>query len=131
MEEISVAPISTELYIVIGFAGKILESADCPKKIRTRLEIVIDEIFGNIVKYSGADSIRIRAGVDDEGMFVMTFIDNGDPYDPLDAPEPDTESDIDDRPIGGLGIFIVKNSMDGVIYEYKDGHNNLTIKKKI
>ena len=130
MEEIKVKPLSTEFYLVSDFAVRILESAGCPLKIQTKLEIVIDEIFGNIVKYSGAESISVSAGVD-SGMFTLSFTDDGKPYDPLEVPEPDIEAEFDDRPIGGLGIFIVKKSMDDVFYEYKNGHNILTIKKKI
>ena len=131
MEEIKVDLSATELYVISELAERILESADCPMKIQTRLAIVIDEIFGNIVKYSGADSITVQAGVDDDRLFEMRFIDNGKPYNPLDAPDPDIEAEFDTRPIGGLGIFIVKNSMDEVLYDYKNGHNHLTIKKKI
>ena len=131
MEKIIVKPIASDFYIVSDFAARILESYDCPMKIQTKLDIVIDEIFGNIVKYSGADSISVSAEVDDNRMFVISFTDNGKPYNPLDTPEPDTNADFDDRPIGGLGIFIVKKSMDDVFYEYKNGHNTFTIKKKI
>ena len=130
MDEIKVKPIATDFYLVSDFAVRILESAGCPLKTRTRLEIVIDEVFGNIVKYSGAESISVSAGIDD-GVFTLSFKDDGIPYNPLDVPEPDIEAEFEDRPIGGLGIFIVKKSMDDVFYEYKDGHNILTIKKKI
>ena len=130
MDEIKVKPIATDFYLVSDFAVGILESAECPMKTQTRLEIVIDEVFGNIVKYSGAESISVSAGVDD-GIFTLSFKDNGKPYNPLDVPEPDIEAEFEDRPIGGLGLFIVKKSMDDVFYEYLDGHNILTIKKKI
>ena len=59
----------------------------------------------------------------------ITFVDNGKPYDPLAKADPDTTQSIEDREIGGMGIFIVKKSMDAVNYEYKDGKNILTIKK--
>ena len=130
MDEIKVKPIATDFYLVSDFAVRILESAECPMKTQTRLEIVIDEVFGNIVKYSGAESISVSAGVDDS-IFTLSFKDNGKPYNPLDVPEPDIEAEFEDRPIGGLGLFIVKKSMDDVFYEYKDSHNILTIKKKI
>ena len=131
MEEIKLDPVATDFYKVSDFVAKILESLDCPIKIQTKLDIVIDEIFGNIVKYSGAKSISVRAETESNGVFSLSFIDDGKPYNPLDLPEPDTDADLDDRPIGGLGIFIVKKSVDDVFYEYKDGHNNLTIKKKL
>ncbi len=58
----------------------------------------------------------------------ITFIDNGVPYDPLAKADPDTTLSIEDRPIGGMGIFIVKKSMDAVNFEYKEGRNILTIR---
>lgn len=131
MEELTVKPTMENLYVVSELAQRILDSAGCPMKIQTRMNIVIDEIYGNIVKYSGAGSITIHAGMDENGMFVMRFIDNGKPYNPFEAPDPDIHTDFDSRPIGGLGVFIVKNSMDDVRYEYTDGQNQLTIKKKI
>ena len=100
-------------------------------KVLTRMNIVIDEIYGNIVKYAGAGSIIVQAGMEDSVTFVMRFLDDGKPYNPFDAPEPDISADFDQRPIGRLGLFIVKNSMDGVQYAYAEGQNQLTIKKKL
>ena len=62
---------------------------------------------------------------------VITFIDNGVPYDPLAKADPDTTLSAEERDIGGLGIYMVKKSMDEITYEYKDGHNILSIKKKL
>jgi anti-sigma regulatory factor (Ser/Thr protein kinase) len=59
----------------------------------------------------------------------ITFIDNGIPYDPLAKADPDVTLSAEERQIGGLGIFMVKKSMDDVKYEYLDGHNILTLKK--
>ena len=60
---------------------------------------------------------------------VLTFIDNGVPYDPLAKEDPDVSLTAEERQIGGLGIFMVKKSMDDVEYEYKNGQNILRIKK--
>ena len=62
---------------------------------------------------------------------VITFIDNGVPYDPLRKNDPDTTLSAEEREIGGLGIYMVKKSMDGVEYEYKDGQNILKIIKNL
>ena len=62
---------------------------------------------------------------------TLTFIDNGVPYDPLGKPDPDISLSAEDRKIGGLGILMVKRSMDNITYEYKDGSNILTIEKKL
>ena len=66
---------------------------------------------------------------DQPPMVDITFIDNGVPYDPLKRADPDVSLPAEQRGIGGLGIFIVKKSMDDVKYEYRDGHNILTLKK--
>jgi anti-sigma regulatory factor (Ser/Thr protein kinase) len=60
---------------------------------------------------------------------MITFEDEGIPYDPLKKDDPDITLSVEDRPIGGLGIFMVKKSMDDVSYEYSDGKNRLTIRK--
>ena len=62
---------------------------------------------------------------------IVTFIDRGVPYDPLNAAEPDITLSAEDRQLGGLGIYMVKKSMDEISYEYKDGKNILSIKKKL
>ena len=62
---------------------------------------------------------------------VITFIDKGIPYDPLKQQDPNTKLPIEEREVGGLGIYMVKKTMDEVTYSYKDGQNILTIKKNI
>ena len=60
---------------------------------------------------------------------VITFLDNGVPYDPLKKEDPDVTLSAQERTAGGLGIFLVKKSMDDILYEYKDGQNILKIRK--
>ena len=60
---------------------------------------------------------------------IITFIDSGVPYNPLKKPDPDVTKDLEERELGGLGIFMVKKSMDDITYEYKEGQNILRIKK--
>ena len=62
---------------------------------------------------------------------IITFIDHGKPYDPLAGKDPDVSLGADEREIGGLGVFLVKKTMDEITYEYKDGHNILRIRKKM
>ena len=63
--------------------------------------------------------------------FTITFIDGGMPYDPLAKEDPDVTMPAEDRQIGGLGVFMVKKTMDDVAYEYRDGQNILTLKKNL
>ena len=62
---------------------------------------------------------------------LISFIDSGKPYNPLEKPDPDVTLSVDERKEGGLGIYMVKKSMDDVIYEFKNGQNNLTIVKNL
>ena len=120
---------------VTDFVNKQLEEFDCPMKAQMQIDIAIDEIFGNIAHYAytpnvGQASVRVEV-IENPRAVTVTFIDNGVPYDPLKKADPDTTLSIEDREIGGLGIFMVKKSMDEVTYEYKDGQNILTIKKNL
>ena len=97
--------------------------------------IAIDDIFGNIVNYAytpEVGKVTVRLAVDEKTLTAsLTFIDSGVPYNPLEKDDPDTTLSAEDRKIGGLGIFLVKKSMDDMRYEYKDGKNILTLVKKL
>ena len=100
------------------------------------IDVAIDEIFSNIIFYSGLkedEKALIRVTIDDgaERMITMEFIDTGRAFNPLELPEPDVTKPAEEREIGGLGIFMVKKSMDHVSYRNEDGKNILTIMKKI
>ena len=62
---------------------------------------------------------------------MITFLDSGVPYDPLAKADPDVTLSAEERQIGGLGIFMVKKSMDSMEYKYQDGRNILVIRKKL
>ena len=102
-------------------------------KTQTQINIAVEEIFVNIAHYAyenhnGQARITItRKGSDAE----ITFTDSGVPYDPLAKPDPDVTLSAEERQIGGLGIYIVKKSMDSVSYEHRDAKNILVISKKI
>lgn len=120
---------------VTEFVDTELESLDCPLKAQTQIDIAIDELFGNIAYYAydpevGPATVRVEVEQDPLAV-IITFIDNGKPYDPLAAKDPDTTLSADEREIGGLGIFLVKKTMDDISYEYKDGRNILRIKKHL
>ena len=120
---------------VTAFVDEQLEALDCPMKAQMQIDIAIDELFGNISRYAydpltGPATVRVE--VEQEPLSVIvTFIDHGKPYDPLSTREPDLTASAEDRPIGGLGVFLVKKTMDDVSYEYKEGKNILRIKKQL
>ena len=133
MKQIKVKADTAELDNVLSFADTILEELGCSVKAQMQIDIAIEEIFVNIAHYAypEAEGEAVIYVEPDEGSssVTITFEDEGIPYDPLKNEDPDITLSADDRPIGGLGIFMVKKSMDEVSYEYKDGKNRLTIKK--
>ena len=135
MKELNIAATVENIETVTDFVNEQLESLDCPMKAQMQIDIAIDELFGNIAYYAynpeiGQATVRVEV-VEEPLSVVITFIDNGVPYDPLAKADPDTTLSADERAIGGLGIFMVKKTMDNVTYEYKDGQNILKIIKNI
>lgn len=135
MKELTIEAIPENVDAVIEFVEEQLEEYGCGMNEQMAIEVAIDELFANIAQYAyNPDTGYATVQVDvlkDPLSVEVTFIDHGKKYDPLAREDPDTTLSIEDRPIGGMGILIVKKSMDAVNYEYKDGKNILTIKKNI
>lgn len=93
-----------------------------------QVNVAADELFSNIARYSGASEASVSCVLGDRCASV-TFCDNGIPYDPTQREDPDVHATAEERAIGGLGIFMVKKSMDALHYEFVDGCNRLTIEK--
>lgn len=133
MEKLDILAKTENLDTVIDFVNEHLEGVECPMKIQMQIDVAVEEIFVNIANYAygtGEGPATVRINVDNQNKIVdITFIDNGVPYDPLAKDDPDITLSAQERQIGGLGIFMVKKSMDDVTYEYRDGHNILTLKK--
>ena len=130
-----VAATIENIEVVTDFVNEQLEALDCPMKAQIQIDVAIDELFGNIAHYAyhpevGEATVRVEV-IQEPLAVVITFIDNGVPYDPLAKADPDITLSAEDREIGGLGIFMVKKSMDEITYEYKDGQNILAIKKSL
>lgn len=133
--EVVVEALKENLGEVSAFVDSHLEEIDCPIKAQMQLDIAVEELFVNIANYAYAPDTgkaTIRLEINEEPLSVsITFIDNGVPYDPLAKADPDITLSAEERAIGGLGIFMVKKSMDDMFYEYKDSQNVLTIVKKL
>ncbi|NLA26706.1 MAG: SpoIIE family protein phosphatase [Firmicutes bacterium] len=118
---------------VLDFVNARLAVSSCPAKAQTMLNIAAEEIFTNIAHYAypeGQGAVRIEYAFQEEPPAAsLTFIDSGIGYNPLQNPDPDTTLSAEERAIGGLGIYMVKKSMDHVGYEYTEGHNRLTVTK--
>lgn len=132
-EELEIEASTDRLQKVIEFVNSRLETIDCPMKSQMQMDIAVEEIFVNIANYAYAPNsgkATVRVSVSDSPVTVtITFVDRGVPYDPLKKRDPDVSLPASEREIGGLGIFMTKNIMDDVSYEYKNGQNVLTLKK--
>lgn len=134
MRELTVAATVENIAVVTDFVKEQLDAVNCPMKAQMQIDIAIDELFGNIAHYAytpqtGDAAVRVEIQKDPAAA-VITFIDSGIAYNPLAKDDPDITLSAEERELGGLGIYMVKKSMDEVSYEYKDGKNHLTIKKK-
>lgn len=133
--EITLPAIIENVEKVTAFVNAELEKINCPAKAKAEIDIAIDELFSNIANYAYNPEVgkaTVKFEVQKNPMAVIiTFMDNGKPYDPLKKEDPNVKLSVDEREIGGLGIFMVKKSMDSIEYEYKDNHNILRIKKHI
>ncbi|MCR5576514.1 MAG: ATP-binding protein [Oscillospiraceae bacterium] len=120
---------------VQAFVDERLDTVDCSMKERMSLSIAVEELFINIAHYAYAPDTgmaKVRAVVEqDPKSITITFFDRGKPYDPLSRADPDVTLPAEEREIGGLGVYMVKQSMDEVKYEYRDGQNVLSIMKKL
>ncbi len=119
----------------LAFAEEELEKAECPMKAVMPITVALEEVFVNVAHYAYPDSsgeVSLSIDFDSESR-QMTFrmTDSGIPFDPLAKPDPDITLSAEERQIGGLGIFMMKMTMDDVSYVYKDGQNILTMKKTI
>ena len=133
MKELTISATIENIERVTDFVNEQLESLGCSMKAQMQIDLAIDELFSNIAHYAyhpenGFATVRVEV-MDNPMAVVITFMDNGVPYDPLANEDPDITLSADERGIGGLGIYIVKKSMDEITYEYKDGKNILKIRK--
>ena len=135
MKELNIAATVENIAVVTDFVNEQLEEYDCPIRAQMQIDIAIDELFGNIAQYAynpevGDATVRVEV-IEDPLSVVITFIDKGVPYDPLAKDDPNIALSAEEREIGGLGIFMVKKTMDEITYEYKDGQNILAIRKSL
>ncbi len=135
MKELTIAATVENIEAVTDFVSEQLEALSCPVKAQMQIAVAIDELFGNIAQYAykpdvGEATVRVEV-IDTPLSVVITFIDGGVPFDPLAAAEPDTALSAEERPLGGLGIFMVKKTMDKITYRYENGRNILSIRKTL
>jgi len=133
MKELTIDAIPENNDAVLDFVRTELEVIGCPIKTQNQVAISIEEIFVNIAHYAYNPEVgaaRISITISDNTLKLI-FEDSGKPYNPLERADPDITASVEDRTIGGLGIFMVKKIMDTVQYRYEDGKNRLTMTKLI
>lgn len=127
-------PIKDRSSEIVAF---LMSSPDMPKdeELRFKIELSIEEAVENVVQYAYEGGIGwLEAGTKlDDKTLVLTIElrDAGVPFNPLEKDDPDITLSADERPVGGLGIFLCKNMMDSISYRYEDGNNVLVMKKQI
>ena len=132
MKKLKIAAEIGMLHKVLAFVDTQLEENNCPMKTQMQIDVALEELFVNIAHYAyreGKGEAEINVNVTAEGVEI-TLTDSGIPYDPLAKPDPDVTLSANERAIGGLGIFMSKKLMDELSYQYINGKNNLTIKKR-
>lgn len=118
---------------VLDFVNAHLEAQNCEEKVKLELDIAVEELFVNVAMYAyqpAEGDITIQVSIERDTAEIA-FIDTGKPYNPWERENPDTTLSAEERSIGGLGIYMVKMSMDEVAYAYENEQNITTIRKKI
>ena len=134
MEEMTLEALIPNIQTVITWIDGKLEELGCPMKAQMQIDVALDEMLSNIAMYAypegqpGTFTVRFAC---EDGVAVMTLLDSGIPYNPLEKEDPDITLSAEERKAGGLGIFLVKKTMDAMEYAYADGLNQLTLRKKI
>jgi anti-sigma regulatory factor (Ser/Thr protein kinase) len=135
MRELDIEALVDNLPEVTEFVDEQLEATGCSMKVQMQIDLAVEEIFVNIANYAyspekGRAIVRVEVSGNPVTV-TITFIDHGVPYDPLAKEDPDVTLRADERQVGGLGIFMAKQIMDELAYEYKDGQNILILKKTL
>lgn len=134
MNEITVSAVPEQVYAITDFVNTHLERAGCPEGTRIEVDVAVDELFANIAHYAygpetGTVTIRTETAKKPPSV-TLTFIDQGIPFNPLAEEVPDTTAlPARERPIGGLGLFMVRKIADEITYRYENGKNILTVRK--
>ncbi len=133
MKELNLIASDETLYTVLDEVREALEKNGASENQIIPITIAVEEIYVNIAHYAyggnpGEAIVEIDIRQDPKRIWIR-FRDRGIPYNPLEKEDPDITLSVEERQIGGLGIYMVKNMMDSVSYEYADGQNVFTVEK--
>lgn len=105
-----------------------------PERVRAEMLVVLDEVLSNVRRYAFGDRRSHDVDLDlhvEPGLLTIAVADAGAPFDPLSLRSPDTAGSLAERPVGGLGVLIVRSLTDTQAYERRDGRNHLRLTKRI
>jgi len=127
---LTIAPRHDQLEQITAAVEELGERDNWPLDLVFKVNLVLEELGVNVVNYSGdASEIAISLASDEHAVSVE-IVDDGPPFNPLaDAAEPDLDAPLEDRPIGGLGIHLVREMMDELHYSREEGKNRLAMVK--
>ena len=135
MKNLTIEALTDNLQAVLDFVDTELEGADCPMKTQMQIDVAVEELFVNVAHYAytpATGQARIDIEITEDPKKVMiTITDSGIPFDPTAKTDPDVTLSAQERQIGGLGIYMVKKSMDSMDYRYEDGKNIVSITKTL
>lgn len=135
MKELIIPAEVDNLQQVLGFVEENLEPLGVSPKTMMQISLAVEEIYVNIASYAyapGTGDAKVDLEVsEDNSEVTITFTDSGKAYNPLEKEDPDITLGAEERQIGGLGVYMTKKAMDEVAYEYKDGNNVFSMKKKL
>lgn len=117
------------LAAVLDFIESELSAKDCDDALKMQIAVVAEELYVNIASYAYENGGKVTVNMSVDEDIIIEFADCGKKYNPLEKEDPDLSLSAEDRPVGGLGIYMVKNMVDNVYYRYADNKNILTIKK--
>ena len=138
MAELVIQAIDTNLDMINQFIHSQLDGLDYPPTFDFQLDLAVEEIFVNIAHYAYAPDTgdveifcSVEKNKDGHSLLTIIFKDSGIPFNPLTRPDPNPAATLEERGIGGWGIFLTKKYMDTVTYDHADGKNILTLTKQI
>lgn len=127
---IRMEPQANELDAVFDEVHDFANQANLPEGLVFQIKLILEELALNVINYGnkgGTEPIEIGLSAKGETI-VLQISDVGQPFDPMkDAPAPDLTLSLEERPIGGLGLYLVKTMVDEMHYRWEDGRNHLTL----
>ena len=133
-QRLTVSADAAQLPTLTRFLQEFCATAGVPRPDATPLELALEEVFMNVVRHgapAGATPrVEVSLEIGDEGL-VLTIEDDGPAFDPLSLPDPDVAAALDARPVGGLGVYLVRQLMDGARYQRVRGRNQLRLTRRL